>query len=247
MALDPKKLLPTRRGPRMHSMQRWIFGRCTQVGLDIKRQVIRRLDKNCGARVMLLPGDGLTPRVVYSFQARSRRLARELVQDLQKALIAARRARIRQLESGPVLEIDSPGFGRFGFRRPFGRVDSIYLAAAGDAVHVTFDLATMRMVQGTKSQSRQARARRDATVRQHLRRLGAWDKKVAGIFAADLGSIADRVLGRKDGPEKGGPDKGGAHHKDQGKSNTRAGLFGMHAGYFTVEQGLVRLEVFSPR
>ena len=115
MALDPKKLLPTRRGPRMHSMQRWIFGRATQVGLDIKRQVIRRLDKNCGARVMLLPGDGLTPRVVYSFQARSRRLAQELVQDLQTALIAARPARSRQLESGAVLEIDSPGFGRYSF------------------------------------------------------------------------------------------------------------------------------------
>ncbi len=242
VAFDPKKLLgPAARGPRMRRLQGWIFGHAFQVGLDVRRQVIRRLGKIGGAQVMLLPGDGVRPRVAYSFQAKTSKQARDLVMGLKKALANSGRARCRQLDSGKeVLEIESPGFGRHSFGRRFGGSDYALLAAVGDSVYLTFDRDTMAQVM-SRNRSRQTRAQQDAMVRQYLRHLGAWDKKVAGIFIGDLSSIATRVVGK---PNVG---KGGEDNKDQGKPKPTPGLFGMHAGYFTVEQGLVRLEVFSPR
>jgi len=231
----------------MQRLQSWIFGHASQVGLDVRRQVIRRLGKIGGAQVMLLPGDGVRPRVAYSFRAKTGKQARDLVLDLKKALANSGRARSRELSSGKeVLEIESPGFGGHSFRRRFGGRDYALLAAVGDAVYVTFDRDTMeqaveQVVQMSRNKGRQARAQQDAMVRQYLKQLGAWDKKVAGIFAADLGSVATRVVGKQDA------GKGGGDNEDHGKPPAKAGLFGMHAGYFTVEQNLVRLEVFSPR
>lgn len=234
VALDPKKLLgPAGRGPRMRRLQAWIFGRAFQMGLDVTGQIIGRLGKIGGAQVLLLPGDGVRPRVAYSFEAKSSSRARELVTDLQKALANSGRARTRQLKSGKeVLEIKSPGF-----ERRFGGRDHALLAAIGDTVYFTFDQETMEHVvrqvaQMSGSKGRQVCLQQEAMVRQYLKHLGAWDQKVAGIFATDLGAIARRVVG---------------NDEDQGKSKTGSGLFGMHAGYFTVEQDLVRLEVFSPR
>jgi hypothetical protein len=225
VAINPRKLLgPAARGPRMQHLQRWIFGSAFQVGVDVRDQIIRRLGKTGGAQVMLLPGTDVVPRVAYSFQAKTAKHARDLVTDLKKALANSSRARAQELDSGKeVLRIQSPGFRG----RNFGGYHYAFLGAVGDVVYFTFDRATMeQLVQLSRNKSRQSRLQRESMVRQYLKQLGALDKKVAGIFALDLSSVATRVVG---------------------KPTAEPGLFGMHAGYLTVEQDLVRLEVFSPR
>ncbi len=236
VAVDPNKLLgPAARSPRMLQLQAWIFGHAFQAGVDVRGQIIRRLGKVGSAQVLLLSGDGVKPRVAYSFQARTGKQARELIADLKKALATSGRARSRQLESGrEVLEIASPGFGGHSYRGRFGGRDYALLAAVGDAVYFTFDQSTMEQIiaeapQASRVKGRQARTQHDTTVRQFLKHLGVWDRKVAGVFAADLSTLAHRVSEKPD------------------TDPTRPGLFGMHAGYITLEQELVRLEVFSPR
>ncbi|MHC4077882.1 MAG: hypothetical protein ACYST0_05495 [Planctomycetota bacterium] len=240
VAVDPKKLLgPAGRG-RMLQLQRWIFGHASKVGLDVRSQIIRRLGKTGGAQVLLLPGGGVRPRVAYSFQARTAKQASDLIADLKKVLANSRRVRSRQLASGKeVLEITSPP--RFGRRRWFGGRDHALLAAVGDAVYFTFDQGTMeQVVRMSRSKGRQTRSQREAMVRRYLKRLGAWDEKVAGIFAADLGPVASRVLGHDKNNDRN-------NDRNKGRPKVQSRLFGQHAGYFTVEQGLIRLEVFSPR
>ena len=242
VALDPTQLLPAGRGPGMWSLQGRIFGFFSHLGLDVRTQVIRRLGKAGSVQMMLLPGEGARTRTAYSFRARSRDAARKLYQDVKRAVTARQEGTVRKLATGlEVLEMDSPGFGIFSWRRRFGGVDTVFVAAIGDALYLTLDKTTMEAV---LAQTKAPRRQHEALVLKRLQQLGLRDKKVAGLFAVDLGVLSARLVGDV---ARGQDSDKHDNDTDQRKPPAHSGLFGLHAGYFTLEHDVIRVEVFSPR
>ena len=215
--IDIESLLTTHSGRRMRRLQLPIFLALKYVGSDVPRRLIKRLSKVGGVQLLMLGGDKGSPRLAYSMRAKSSRQARDIFRSLEKFCVAHHLAESREAPT-------KGGQRELRFRSLWSR-NGVVLSVVQDSLVLAFDPKVMQGARETLG--RRAQSSRRSAILSRLRRLGATRQKVSGLFALDLGFLA--------GPEA----------RKKRPVHRFSSLLGLHAGFFTFEKDVVRLEMFT--
>lgn len=216
--VDQEQLLTTRPSREGRWVQSHIFRMAMMAGLDLRNQVLRRLDD--GASIQLVDlGDGASLQTAVSMQAKNAAAARAVFRDLQQALLPRGRA---VLETGEIEFLRLRTRDRTS-RWGVGRIEDRLVFARSVAV-----LAALRSERSARQQRRH-----EELLRTRLRRLGKDSRKVHGLFVLDLRALVSRLFGAQ------------SNKTPAAAVDDTAGLFGIHVGLFSVEKNLLRLELAS--
>ena len=197
-----------------------------------------RLDAYKPELLLMVGGEKSVAQPAYSLRARNAKSARELFDIVARGFTRHRlsgRHSGRDSQSdfaGELGEADGHQLLHIRPRHGDGLVlsvvqDSLVLAANSDVIAEVRELADKPRSRSTAA----ATARRNATIRSRLARLGASRERASGVVAFDLSFLAERF-----GESPREPDSLPALNN---------GLFGLHAGVVSFERDLVRLKIFT--
>lgn len=225
---DYRSLLRSHRGKRMRSLQARIFHQGHHHDIHLRDQILRRLDE-VGAVQLMLVGDNQAPlqtRFAFTMHAKTATKARDIWSVIHDAYVATGEATQVSLGAGRKAL-------RFGEARlADGGADALFFAAIDDNLVLAYGAEVIRRVADMTHRQRPSASlrRRNSALASRLQRLGVGrQQSIDGLFALDLRSLADRLL-----------------PNDKRKPADRlSGLLGVHAGFFTFEEDLIRLEVFT--
>jgi hypothetical protein len=227
--LDFKALLQTHRGKLWKSLQARYLRYANHVRLDLRADVLRRLEAIGGLQLMTVDDGGWMPRLAFSIQAKSPKKAVEVFDSLCRAFTGHGDAEERvAADGGRELHFPVDHQGR-----------RLVLAAVHDTLVLAYDSSVMERVRAATTMTPRRAAslkKRDAAVLERLQRLGvSRQKKIAGLFALDFRELAGRLAPSGDGDQA----------VKRKPTDPLSGLLGVHGGLFSIDQDLIRLEVFT--
>lgn len=255
--LDLERLLtmaPRRSRSPMGRLLGYFWFSCGKLEVDVRKHILRRLDKQGSAQLIVVPAaqgstDQDRTRLAYAFQARSAAAARELYTDLKRSAEAHRLGKVKKTRGVEMLAFEwpewRPGNQPRHWRRPGW--NRIFMTATRGRLVIAFDADVLALA--AKGHGRRGGKNRTSTVMQRLSALNVSQKKVAGVVAFDLGRFAEhirRIRKAQDGDKKNNDkDTTTTDREPSTARNAQRGLFSTHGGYFVVEEGFIRLEVFT--
>lgn len=160
---------------------------CRERGLDFDRQVLDRLGHRGSLQLLLQHEADGSVASTYAFEARSKKHARDLLDDLAKA--------VQQAGVGSVLSEKEHGVEQIELGSMFGGEDTARLGVLDDSVVLGFQPEALAGLKDARKSGQKARGKRDAQLAAALQTLGVADK-VAGVFALDLSAWLDALSRR---------------------------------------------------